>query len=575
MSQPSFKYQLGKLNQKAQEVMTDWQQNDKVQRLWTGDNKLWTGKDEASWTGWLTIPAVEMSQIPAIQALSNHLKSTGITDIILLGMGGSSLCPAMMAAIFGRIAGYPKLHVLDSTSPEQILKIEKSVSLKTTFFIVSSKSGSTLEPNIFQAYFFTRLQEVLGTKDVGHRFAAITDPDTKMEEIAKQDKFHAIFYGMPSIGGRYSALSNFGMVPAGLMGVNITSFLEKAHSMAHACAVTPKVGDNPGAMLGVILGVCANNGKDKLTLIISPAIQAFGAWAEQLIAESTGKMGKGIIPIDLETIGLPNVYGDDRVFVYLRLQSAPDAEQDRKIAELENAGQVVIYINLESKEDLAGEIFRWELATATAGSIIQINPFNQPDVEASKVRAKELTTEYETTGKIFSFATLAEANGIALSTDAANAADLKKYLRGNPTVENYLRAHFARINAGDYVDFAAFIEMSPEYLELLQKSRHLVRDSKKAATCLGFGPRFLHSTGQAYKGGPNTGVFLQITTDYSQDIPVPEHRYTFGLVQTAQALSDFEVLAKRSRRALRIHLANDMKNGLVKLHEIIKQALTD
>lgn len=568
-----FAYTVGKLGDKIQAALTDWQSADKVQRLWAGDSKLWSGQDEASWTGWLTIPQAEISQVSRIEALAAHLKTSGFTDLVVLGMGGSSLCPAMMATTFGKIAGYPRLHVLDSTSPEQIHRLEQSIDLEKAFFIVSTKSGGTLEPNIFKAYFFTRLQEVLKKKDVGDRFIAVTDPGTAMEALAKQDKFNAIFHGMPSIGGRYSALSNFGMVPSGLMGVNIRAFLGKACDMANACASTPNVADNPGAMLGVIFGVCVNNGKDKVTLIVSPAVHAIGAWLEQLLAESTGKIGKGIIPVDLEPIGVPTVYGDDRVFVYIRFKDAPDAKQDSMIADLEKAGQVVVRIQVDSKEDLAAEMFRWEFATATAGSIIQINPFNQPDVEASKVRAKELTTEYEKTGKISSFNSIVETDGLSLFTDDVNAQDLKKRLVGQASVESYLRAHFSRIAAGDYVDFAAFIEMTDEHFQALQKSRVLVRDNKKVATCLGFGPRFLHSTGQAYKGGPNTGVFLQITADHPNDISVPGHQYTFGLVIKAQALSDFEVLVKRSRRALRVHLGGDVKGGLAKLQAVIQRAL--
>jgi len=568
-----LEYKAGKLGDKIKETLADWQSADKVQRLWASDSKLWTGQDEANWTGWLTIPQAETSQIPRIEALAAHLKTSGFTDVVLLGMGGSSLCPAMMATTFGKIAGFPKLHVLDSTAPEQIRRLEQSINLEKAFFIVSSKSGGTLEPNIFKAYFFARLQEVLNKKDVGDRFLAITDPNTALESLAKQDKFNAIFHGMPSIGGRYSALSNFGMVPSGLMGVNIAAFLGKASEMAVACASSPNVADNPGAMLGVIFGVCVNNGKDKVTLVVSPAVHAIGAWLEQLLAESTGKIGKGIIPVDLEPLGAPTVYGDDRVFVYIRFKDQPDAQQDTLIADLEKAGQVVVRIQVDSKEALAGEMFRWEFATATAGSIIQINPFNQPDVEASKVRAKELTTEYEKTGKISSFGSLVETDGLSLFTDDGNAQDLKKRLVGQASVENYLRAHFSRLVPGDYVDFAAFIEMSDEHFQALQQSRVLVRDHKKVATCLGFGPRFLHSTGQAYKGGPNTGVFLQITADHPNDIPVPGHQYTFGLVIQAQALSDFEVLVKRSRRALRVHLGSDVKAGLAKLQAVIQRAL--
>lgn len=568
----SLKYQAGDLAAAINSVLKEWQDADKVQRLWASDSKLWTNEDEASWTGWLTIPEAECSEITRIHKLAKELKASGIKHIVLLGMGGSSLCPAMMATTFGKIGDHPKLHVLDSTAPEQIHHLEQSLDLAKSFFIVSSKSGKTLEPNIFKAYFFKRLQEVLGKEDVGEHFAAITDPGTALEKLAKRDKFKEIFHGMPSIGGRYSALSNFGMVPSGLMGVDLNDFLSHAHDMANQCASASQVAENPGALLGVIMGACANNGKDKVTLIASPGIHALGAWLEQLLAESTGKIGKGLIPVDQEPLGGPSVYGDDRIFAYIRLNDSADKDQDLAVEALEAAGHVVVRMHMESKEHLAAELFRWEFATATAGSVIGINAFNQPDVEASKVRALELTTEFEQTGKISGPDPIYEGEGITLYTDEINAGQLKQRLMSEPSFESYMQAHLSRIEPGDYVDLAAFIEMSDEHLDALQKSRVVIRDRKKVATCLGFGPRFLHSTGQAYKGGPNTGVFIQITADHPNDLAVPGHKYTFGLVINAQAQSDFEVLAKRSRRVLRVHLGSDIKAGLAKLHEVIKHA---
>ncbi len=573
MKRRSLEYKAGKLGDVINSTLIEWQQQDKVQLLWASDSRLWTGKDEANWTGWLTISKSELSEVPRIEALAAQLRNLGVTDVVLLGMGGSSLCPAMLVTTFGHMKNHPKLHVLDSTDPEQIHQLEKTINLKTSFFIVSSKSGTTLEPNIFKSYFFLRLQQALNKKDVGDHFLAITDPGTQLETLAKHDKFAAVFHGMPSIGGRYSALSNFGMVPAGLMGLNLTQLLAYANKMVDACETTSQVADNSAALLGIILGVCASHGKDKVTLITSPGIHALGAWLEQLLAESTGKIGKGIIPIDQEPLGAPDVYGDDRVFAYIRLADEADASQDRAIDELEKADHVVVRLHVENKEHLLAELFRWEFATAVAGSVLQINPFDQPDVEASKIRAKELTTEYEQTGKISTPAPIVETDGIQLFTDSINAGELKQRLMGSPSVEAYIQAHFSRIIAGDYVNLAAFIEMSDEHLKILQQSRVLIRDHKKVATCLGFGPRFLHSTGQAYKGGPNTGVFLQITADHPHDIPVPGHKYTFGLVIQAQAQSDFEVLVKRSRRALRIHLTGDVEKGLMKLHTIIQRAL--
>ena len=552
--------------------LKDWQVKNKVQLLWEHDATLWTDSDESKWMGWLDI-ASEQSEIPRIVALANEINVAGYTDIVLLGMGGSSLCPAMLADTFGKIENYPRLHILDSTDPMQIRHLEEKINLKKTFFLVSSKSGSTLEPNIFKDYFYTQLQTVLNKKEVGDRFIAITDPGTTLETIAKKDSFKAIFYGVPSIGGRYSDLSNFGMVPAGLMGIDVKEFMLHAEAMRKNCSPSVLVQDNPGVVLGVILGVCANQGKDKITLIVSPDIHSLGAWLEQLLAESTGKNGKGLIPVDQEPLGVVNVYGDDRVFVYIRLDAAPDAEQDHAVHELEKAGFVVVRLNFADKMHLGAELFRWEIATDVAGSIIGINPFNQPDVEDSKLLTAQLTDQYEKTGKLIQSRAFFSADGISLFSDESNENDIAELLIGEPSIEGYLQAHLNRVKKDDYVDLSAFIEMSNEHTNLLQESRVLIRDRKKVATCLGFGPRFLHSTGQAYKGGPNTGVFLQITADYVDDIQVPGHRYTFGIVISAQAQGDFTVLAKRARRVLRIDLGSDVLGGLQQLRKYFDASL--
>lgn len=555
-----------------QENLNAWEKDNKVQRLWESDASLWTNTNEAQWTGWLNIAASEFHETSRINALANEIKAAGFSSIVLLGMGGSSLCPALMAKTFGSIQGYPRLHVLDSTDPLQIRHLEHKIDLKNTFFIVSSKSGSTLEPNIFKRYFYARLQTVLEKSAVGDRFLAITDPDTSLAVMAKDEGFKAIFHGVPSIGGRYSALSNFGMVPSGLMGVDVTAFLQPAAKMVQACKIsTPK--DNPGVLLGIVLGVCAKAGKDKVTFVVSPDIHALGAWLEQLLAESTGKIGKGLIPVDQEPLGEPQVYGNDRVFVYIRLEDAPDLEQDRAIALIEQSGRSVVRLHLSDKQSLGAALFLWEIATAVAGSVIGVNPFDQPDVEGSKVRALQLTTAYEQTRKIPQPQLIFSADGIQLFTDEINANEIAERLIAPPSIDAYLRAHLSRIRAGDYVDLSAFIEMSDTNIALLQKNRTLIRDAKKVATCLGFGPRFLHSTGQVYKGGPNTGVFLQITSDHDEDIQVPGQHYTFGLVIEAQAQADFEVLAQRGRRVLRVHIGNDIQAGLQKLYGFLERAL--
>jgi transaldolase/glucose-6-phosphate isomerase len=553
----------------------DWRASGKVRRLWQGDASLWTGDDEANWLGWLGITDEQLAGAAKLQAFAEEVKSAGFSDILLLGMGGSSLCPEVLALTFAQTPGFPRLHILDSTDPAQIRSVEKKVDLAKTLFIVSSKSGSTLEPNIYKQYFFERVQQTLGNnKDkAGSHFIAITDPGSKMQQVAERDRFRHIFYGLPSIGGRYSALSNFGMVPAAAMGLDIAKFLERTKEMVEACKPSSPVEQNPGGMLGLIIGTAAKLGHDKITLITSPGIADLGAWLEQLIAESTGKLGKGIIPVDREARGAPEVYGNDRIFAYLRLETAPGAAQDAGVAALEKAGQPVVRIAVSDIYSLGQEFFRWEIATAVAGSILGINAFNQPDVEASKIVTKQLTSEYESKGSLPPEKPILEEAGFKLFTDDKNAADLSHAVDSDRSLKNYLRAHLARLGAGDYFALLGYVEMNAEHESLLQNLRMTVRDRKRVATCLGFGPRFLHSTGQAYKGGPNSGVFLQITCDDAQDLPVPGQKYTFGVVKAAQARGDFQVLADRKRRALRVHLGSDVNAGLTKLTELVKQIL--
>jgi transaldolase/glucose-6-phosphate isomerase len=561
--------------------ISDWRAIGKVTRLWNGDASLWIGEDEAKWLGWLNITDEQLAHAAELKAFADEVKSGGFSDVLLLGMGGSSLCPEVLSLTYPQTPGFPRLHILDSTDPAQIRSVEKKINLSKTLFIVSSKSGSTLEPNIYKQYFFERVQQTVGADEAGSRFIAITDPGSKMQQVAERDHFRHIFFGLQSIGGRYSALSNFGMIPAAAMGMDTDKFLQRTKEMVEACRPATRVEKNPGVMLGLILGSAAKLGRDKITLITSPGIADLGAWLEQLIAESTGKLGKGIIPVDRETPGAPDVYGKDRIFAYLTLKGASDAAQDAAVGALEKTGQPVIRINLADTYDLGQEFFRWEIATAVAGSILGINAFNQPDVEASKIVTKQLTSEYETKGSLPAEKPIVEEAGIKLFTDERNAADLAKAAVGKASngnssdgaLNNYLRAHLARLGNNDYFALLAYIEMSAEHESLLQTLRMLVRDRKRVATCLGFGPRFLHSTGQAYKGGPNSGVFLQITCDDTADLPVPGQKYTFGVVKAAQARGDFQVLADRKRRALRVHLGSDVKAGLTKLTDLIKQIL--
>ena len=554
-------------------AVDDWRSHDKVQRLWRRDASLWTGTDEANWLGWLDVVDEQIAQRQSLLQFAKDVKAEGFAHALLLGMGGSSLCPEVLKMTFGKIAGWPELHVLDSTDPAQIKAIEKKIDVARTLFIVSSKSGGTLEPNIFKQYFFARAKEAVGADKVGSRFITVTDPGSKMQQVAEKDRFRRIFPGIPSIGGRYSALSNFGVVPAAVMGLDVVRFLDRTHEMVKACGASVPAQDNPGATLGIILGLAAKSGRDKVTVVASPAIHDLGAWLEQLLAESTGKEGTGIIPVDREPLGKPPIYGKDRVFAYLRLTTGPDAHQDATVTELEKAGQPVIRISLDDIYDLGQEFFRWEIATAVAGSIIGINAFNQPDVEASKVVTRQLTSEFEKTGSLPAEQPMFQESGLKLFTDAKNAQALAASLGADKSLTGYLRAHLNRIKPGDYFASLAYIQMNDAHEKQMESLRLSVREAKHVATCVGFGPRFLHSTGQAYKGGPNSGVFLQITCDDSVDLPVPEQKYTFGVVKAAQARGDFQVLAERGRRALRVHLAADLESGLAKLVASVKSAL--
>jgi transaldolase/glucose-6-phosphate isomerase len=549
--------------------LADWKTNNKVARLWQKDPSLWTGTDEGKWLGWLTVVEEQLKELPNLKKLAAEIKKAKFRHALLLGMGGSSLCVEVLRLTFGKFGGYPELHVLDSTDPTQVKAVEKKLDLKKTLCIVSSKSGSTLEPNIFKQYFYERIRQKVGDKEVGGHFIAVTDPGSKMEQVAKDGSFRHIFPGVPSIGGRYSALSHFGTVPGAIMGLDLSKFLKITQSMVKACGPATAPEKNPGVILGTILGVAANHGRDKITIFTSPGISDLGAWLEQLIAESTGKVGKGIIPVDREKIGKPAVYGNDRVFAYLRLAKENNRAMDAAVTALEKAGHPVVRIVLGTKFDLGQEFFRWEIATATAGSVIGINTFNQPDVEASKIETRKLTGEYETTGKLPSEAPFFEDQGLKLFADEKNAAVLKN----NANLSEVLRTHLGRIGAGDYFALLGYVQMNDAHEKALQAIRHQVRDAKKSATCLGFGPRFLHSTGQAYKGGPNSGVFLQLTCDDPADIPVPGQKFTFGIVKAAQARGDFAVLSDRDRRALRIHLGKNVKGDLAKLAKAVKQAL--
>jgi len=548
-------------------TLKEWQEKGKVKRLWAKDASLWTNEDEAKWLGWLSIVERQLADKKKFADFASQVKADGFSHILLLGMGGSSLCPEVLSFTFGQQDDFPELHILDSTDPAQIRAVEAKIDLKNTLFFVSSKSGSTLEPNIFFQYFFERVSQTIGKEKAGSRFVAITDPNSKLQKIAEDNGFRDIIFGDPEIGGRYSALSNFGMIPLAAMGIDTADFLERANKMVEACQ-NENVYKNPGVVLGVILGTAARDfGRDKVTIITSPAIYDLGAWLEQLIAESTGKQGKSLIPVDREEIVSGEIYGCDHMFVYLKV--AGDDQKDAEFEKLEKSGHPVVRIVLPEILNLGQEFFRWEIAVAVAGAVMEINPFSQPDVEASKIVTKKLTSEYEEKGNLPEETPIFEAGGIRLFTDEHNAEVLRKAVGNDRTLENFINAHLDRIKKNDYFGLLAYLEMNRENETVLQEIRHSILKSERVATCLGFGPRFLHSTGQGYKGGANNGVFLQITCDDAEDLKVPNQKYTFGTVKAAQARGDFEVLAERKRRALRVHLGTDVKKGLSQMGQMI------
>ncbi len=561
------------LDRELGEVQEIWRVGGKVRRLWRRDAKLWTGHDESDWLDWLDIVDDELGRLDPLTAFAREIRAENFRDILLLGMGGSSLGPEVLAQSLGSAAGAPALHVLDSTDPQQIRALENGIDLERTLFVVSSKSGTTLEPNIFLDYFWSRVVALVGERQAGRHFVAITDPGSRLQQVAEQKGFREIFPGVAGIGGRYSVLSNFGVVPLAANGHDVRVFLERARAMVRACGGDVPPAENPGVRLGLALGVLARGGRDKVTIVASPSIGDFGAWAEQLLAESTGKNGKGVIPIDAEPLGVPAVYGSDRVFIYLRDAHKPDAGQDRAMEALQKAGQPLVRLSMRDAGLLGQEFFRWEIATAVAGALIGIDPFDQPDVEASKVATRALTEAYEREGSLPAESPVFKENGIALFTDDANARALKAAGAGN-TLESWLSAHFARIRAGDYFAALAYIERRDAHLASLQRLRTAIRDRKHIATCVEFGPRFLHSTGQAYKGGPNTGVFLQVTCEDALDLEIPGRKATFGVVKAAQARGDFRVLAERGRRVLRAHIVEEVSAGLAALGAAAEHALS-
>jgi transaldolase/glucose-6-phosphate isomerase len=556
---------LGEYGTAVEEALKELRDERVVERMWEGDHTAWGPEPEeiADRLGWLRSPQETEEVLPEIQDLTAALRDEGIEHVLLLGMGGSSLAPETFGLSLEAREGYPDLAVLDSTDPEAVLRHADQLDLSRTVFVVSTKSGGTVETFSFFKYFYNRVAEIVGEERAGSHFIAITDPGSGLQDTAEEYGFRATFLNNPNIGGRYSALSLFGVVPATLVGVDVLRLLSSGKSAARECGPEVNVEENPGAWLGATMGELARNqGRDKLTLLASPPLEPFGPWVEQLVAESTGKDGTGILPVAGEPEGAPDAYGDDRLFVSIRLRG--EEGSDGLVEELRGRGHPVIEIELEDAYDLGGEMFRWEVATAVAGWRLGINPFDQPNVESAKVQARKMVAEYQEKGELPEPEPTVEEDGISVYS-SQEAGGL------NEAIEGFL----SQTRPGDYVALQAYVPPADETTEALQRLRMLLRDRHKVATTLGYGPRFLHSTGQLHKGDGGNGMFVQFTVEHERDAEIPdeagapESSLSFGVLEEAQALGDRQALLEVGRRVIRVHLGGAVNGGLERVMEVL------
>lgn len=542
----------------------EWDAAASTRRLLERDATLWTGADEARWLGWLDAADDARAQLPRLARYAARVRAGGCSHALLAGMGGSSMFPEVLARVIGAAPGFPSLAVIDSTDPRQIATVERGLDLARTMVVVASKSGSTIEPNLLADHFLARVRAAVGAQAAGERFVAITDPGSSLERRAREEGFGDVFHGEPTIGGRYSALSAFGLVPAAMLGIDLQRFVDAAAAMRARCAADAALA-NPAVALGLAIAHASDRGRDKLTLTMSPGIAPLGAWIEQLVAESLGKHGVGVVPVDGEPLGEPRDYGDDRLFVRIELDAERDAAIDAALDALAAAGHPVLRIVLADRDALACEVFRWSMATAVVGAQLRVNPFDQPDVESAKVAARGLLSDFEARGTLGEDAPSARAPGIALFAPPGAG--------GGQDAQALLAGCLGTLGAGDYLGLLAFIEMNEAHAAALDRVRLAVRGARRVATTVGFGPRYLHSSGQMHKGGPASGVFLVITCDAFADLPVPGRKASFGVVELAQARGDFAVLAQRGRRVLRVHLHGDVQGGLARLEAMVRDAL--
>ncbi len=540
--------ELGDLKKQVDERLKLWKKQDFSRRLWAKDHTLWFSKPQPEITdrlGWLFLPEMMHDSLEELSLFSEQIKNEGISSVVLLGMGGSSLAPDVFQKTFGNAPGYPELHVLDSTHPSAVLSVEEKLDLNRILFIVSSKSGTTMETLSLFRYFWNKIR--LNTDDAGEHFVAITDPGTPLMKLAHERGFRRVFEANPDVGGRYSALTYFGMVPAALIGMDIHKHIDRAWIASKNCALCGSEDEAAGTILGASLGeVCRE--RDKLTFIASDSIRSFPDWLEQLIAESTGKDDKGILPVAGEPLATVGEYSQDRFFVFLTLSGESVTELEDRMKALKQAGHPFIRIELSDRFDLGREIFSWEVAVALAGSVLGIHPFNQPDVQLAKDFTKKAM---ENIGK-------------------KEASDEETWSFDEPkALAQALKSWLEQAKPGDYVAIQAYLAPSEEVTEALQSIRLELLKRTNLATTLGYGPRFLHSTGQLHKGGPNTGLFLQIVDEPNMELPVPETDYSFKNLIEAQAVGDYRALKQRGRRILRVNLKSDVISGLKKLSESI------
>ncbi len=560
---------LGKYGEAVNAALKEADKADVMRRLWRKDATLW--KDDESHQkiignslGWLTVPDEMIGVEDDLIAFAEQMRAE-FRHAMVCGMGGSSLCPEVLRQTFGRQDGYPELLVLDSTDPDTVSRLAAQIDPARCLFIISSKSGTTTEPLAFYKYWYEEAGRVNGNP--GEGFLAVTDPGTLMEKMATEDKFRRVFLNPSDIGGRYSALSYFGILPAALMGLDIKKLLDRAERIVHACAPVVPATENPGARLGAIIAECARAGRDKLTIIADPRVASFGLWVEQLLAESTGKEGSGVVPVAGEPLAAPAVYGDDRLFVSISVGKL-DSDTEAKLKALEAAGHPVVYRTLTDLYDLGEEFFLWEIATAFAGWRLRINPFDQPNVQESKDATRELLEAYARDGRLQEQTPVAADGGLTIYADESTRAQLSA-----TSLSEVLKSHLARAGAGDYIALLNYIEETPEHEAVIQQIRTHLRDATRCATTTGYGPRFLHSTGQLHKGGSDAGLFLQITAPDTADFPIPGQPYTFSVLKEAQALGDFRALTSRGRRALRVDLGADVLAGLERLRQLIGEAV--